>query len=130
MTEAELIFTALAELSTRQIAETDEAKGLLENAKPVKRRSNCQKRPISFRRENWKKCSNRRKFSITKSKRARVNLAILAVRKIQKMTNLQFIAQKVATAAINIQNTVQLLQEDCNHSVYFALSKRQNRQSG
>lgn len=32
MTEAELIFTALAELSTRQIAETDEAKGLTENA--------------------------------------------------------------------------------------------------
>lgn len=32
MTEAELIFTALAELSTRQIAETDEAKGLKENA--------------------------------------------------------------------------------------------------
>ncbi|OOV28669.1 RNA-binding transcriptional accessory protein [Flavobacterium sp. LM5] len=29
------------------------------------------------------------------------------------MTNLQFIAQKVATASINIQNTVQLLQEDC-----------------
>ncbi|MCZ8230309.1 Tex family protein [Flavobacterium sp.] len=29
------------------------------------------------------------------------------------MTNLQFIAQKVATAAINIQKTVQLLQEDC-----------------
>ena len=28
MSEAELIFTALAELSTRQIAETDEAKGL------------------------------------------------------------------------------------------------------
>ncbi len=32
MSEAELIFTALAELSTRQIAETDEAKGLRENA--------------------------------------------------------------------------------------------------
>ena len=32
MTEAELIFTALAELSTRQIAETEEAKGLRENA--------------------------------------------------------------------------------------------------
>jgi len=32
MSEAELIFTALAELSTRQIAETDEAKGLDENA--------------------------------------------------------------------------------------------------
>ena len=33
MSDAELIFTALAELSTRQIAETDEAKGLKENAK-------------------------------------------------------------------------------------------------
>lgn len=32
MSEAELIFTALAELSTRQIAETDEAIGLQENA--------------------------------------------------------------------------------------------------
>ena len=32
MSEAELIFTALAELSTRQIAETEKAKGLKENA--------------------------------------------------------------------------------------------------
>ncbi len=32
MSEAELIFTALAELSTRQIAETENAKGLRENA--------------------------------------------------------------------------------------------------
>jgi len=32
MSEAELIFTALAELSTRQIAETDKAKGLSQNA--------------------------------------------------------------------------------------------------
>ena len=32
MSEAELIFTALAELSTRQIAETAEAKGLKDNA--------------------------------------------------------------------------------------------------
>ena len=31
MTEAELIFTALAELSTRQIAETSDATGLGEN---------------------------------------------------------------------------------------------------
>jgi DNA-damage-inducible protein D len=37
MNEAELIFTALAELSTRQIAETDEAKGLQENAKASKK---------------------------------------------------------------------------------------------
>ncbi len=32
MSEAELIFTALAELSTRQIAETEQARGLAENA--------------------------------------------------------------------------------------------------
>jgi hypothetical protein len=37
MSEAELIFTALAEFSTRQIAETDEAKGLLPNAKAGKK---------------------------------------------------------------------------------------------
>ena len=32
MTEAELIFTALAELSTRQIAESVQATGMVENA--------------------------------------------------------------------------------------------------
>lgn len=32
MSEAELIFTALAELSTRQIAESDQAKGMEQNA--------------------------------------------------------------------------------------------------
>jgi DNA-damage-inducible protein D len=37
MTEAELIFTALAELSTRQIAETDEAKGVAQNAQAGKK---------------------------------------------------------------------------------------------
>jgi DNA-damage-inducible protein D len=37
MSEAELIFTALAELSTRQIAETEEAKGLIANAEAGKK---------------------------------------------------------------------------------------------
>jgi hypothetical protein len=37
MSEAELIFTALAELSTRQIAETEEAMGLVENARASKK---------------------------------------------------------------------------------------------
>ena len=37
MSEAELIFTALAELSTRQIAETEEAKGVLQNASTKKK---------------------------------------------------------------------------------------------
>jgi DNA-damage-inducible protein D len=43
MNEAELIFTALAELSTRQIAETDEAKGLQENAKAGKKGGSISK---------------------------------------------------------------------------------------
>ena len=37
MSEAELIFTALAELSTRQIAESEKAKGVIENAKAGKK---------------------------------------------------------------------------------------------
>ncbi|MDD3292722.1 MAG: BRO family protein [Candidatus Pacebacteria bacterium] len=37
MSDAELIFTALAELSTRQIAETMQTKGLLENKIPAKK---------------------------------------------------------------------------------------------
>jgi DNA-damage-inducible protein D len=37
MSEAELIFTALAELSTRQIAESEKAKGLIQNAKAGKK---------------------------------------------------------------------------------------------
>ena len=37
MTDAELVFTALAELSTRQIAETIEAKGLEENKIPARK---------------------------------------------------------------------------------------------
>jgi DNA-damage-inducible protein D len=43
MSEAELIFTALAELSTRQIAETDEATGMAENTRSCHQgRSDCQ----------------------------------------------------------------------------------------
>lgn len=37
MSEAELIFTALAELSTRQIYENIDAKGFKENQEPVKK---------------------------------------------------------------------------------------------
>jgi DNA-damage-inducible protein D len=44
MSDAELIFTALAELSTRQIAETMETKGLEENKIPAKRGGGVAKR--------------------------------------------------------------------------------------
>lgn len=37
MSEEKLIFTALAELSTRRIAETEKAKGLEENKIPAKK---------------------------------------------------------------------------------------------
>ena len=37
MNEAELIFTALAELSVRAIAQTEQAKGMTENAKASKK---------------------------------------------------------------------------------------------
>jgi hypothetical protein len=43
MNEAELIFTALAELSTRQIAESEQAEGFTENAKASKRSGSVAK---------------------------------------------------------------------------------------
>jgi DNA-damage-inducible protein D len=44
MSEAELIFTALAELSTRQIAETNDATGMVENKVAAKTGGNIAKR--------------------------------------------------------------------------------------
>lgn len=44
MSEAELIFTALAEMSTRQIAQVDEAKGVKKNAKAGKKGSSIAKK--------------------------------------------------------------------------------------
>ena len=51
MSEAELIFTALAELSTRQIAEKASATGMDENKVAARTGGNIAKRPAS----NWKK---------------------------------------------------------------------------
>ena len=47
MSEAELIFTALAELSTRQIAESDEAKGCLLYTSPSPRDATLSRMPSS-----------------------------------------------------------------------------------
>lgn len=44
MSEAELIFTALAELSTRQVAENENATGMIENTKAAKVGGNIAKR--------------------------------------------------------------------------------------
>jgi hypothetical protein len=50
MTEAELIFTALAELSTRQIAESDQAKGMPKNKVAARKGGGMRRR----RGWNWK----------------------------------------------------------------------------
>ena len=44
MSEAELLFTALAELSTRQVAQNNEATGFKENAKAAKTGGNIAKK--------------------------------------------------------------------------------------
>lgn len=56
MSEAELIFTALAEMSTRQIAESDEAIGMNENENAAKQGGNiAQKARINLESQTGKK---------------------------------------------------------------------------
>jgi len=55
MTEAELIFTALAELSTRQIAETDKSVGFEGNAAAGKKGGGVAKRTRLDLEEKTKK---------------------------------------------------------------------------
>ncbi len=72
MTDAELVFTALAELSTRQIAETMETKGLEDNKIPAKNGGQVAKnarleleqktgKPI-VSKNNFKRLSEQKKF--------------------------------------------------------------------
>lgn len=63
MSEAELIFTALAELSTRQIAEVEKANGLNENAVASKRGGAIAKRAkIDFEKETGQSIVSRENF--------------------------------------------------------------------
>jgi len=63
MTDAELIFTALAELSTRQIAETLEARGLEENKVPAKKGGRIAKNArIELEQKTGKKVVSGRNF--------------------------------------------------------------------
>ena len=55
MTEAELIFTALAELSTRQIAESTDATGMNENKVSAKTGGNIAKKARLELEEKTKK---------------------------------------------------------------------------
>ncbi|MDZ7587063.1 MAG: BRO family protein, partial [Patescibacteria group bacterium] len=63
MTDAELVFTALAELSTRQIAETMETKGLKENKIPAKKGGRVAKNArLELEQKTGKKVVSGRNF--------------------------------------------------------------------
>lgn len=72
MSEAELIFTALAELSTRQIAETDNATGMDENAVAAKSGGNiARKARLELEQKTGQRVVTRQNFlpPVEKSKR-------------------------------------------------------------
>lgn len=63
MTEAELIFTALAEMSTRQIAETIKATGLIENKLPAHKGGRIAKHArLELEQKTHKKIVTRKNF--------------------------------------------------------------------
>lgn len=67
MSEAELIFTALAEFSTRQIAETIEAKGLEENKIPAKKGGRVAKNArLELERKTGKRIVTGKNFLVNK----------------------------------------------------------------
>lgn len=71
MTDAELVFTALAELSTRQIAETLEAKGLQENKIPAKKGGRIAKNArLELEQKTGKRVVSEKSFLGTKRKKA------------------------------------------------------------
>jgi len=73
MSDAELIFTALAELSTRQIAETMESKGLEENKTPAKKGGRIAKNARKeLESKTGKKVVSKGNFLTTNRKRKRL----------------------------------------------------------
>ncbi len=74
MSEAELIFTALAELSTRQIAENINAKGLEENKMPAKKGGKIAKDArIALEEKTGKKIVNNNNFLQNPNGKKRLN---------------------------------------------------------
>jgi DNA-damage-inducible protein D len=63
MSEAELIFTALAELSTRQIAESTDATGMVENKTAAKTGGSIAKRArVELEEKTQKKVVSRENY--------------------------------------------------------------------
>ena len=75
MTDAELVFTALAELSTRQIAETMETKGLEENKIPAQKGGRVAKNArIELEQKTGKKVVSDRNFKQIRDKKNSFNI--------------------------------------------------------
>jgi len=73
MTDAELVFTALAELSTRQIAETEKTRGLEENKIPAKKGGRIAKDArIALEQKIGKKIVTGQNFLITNRTKKRL----------------------------------------------------------
>jgi len=69
MTDAELIFTALAELSTRQIAESVQSKGLEENKVPAKKGGRIAKDArLALEKKTGKKVISKENFKLPNKK--------------------------------------------------------------
>jgi DNA-damage-inducible protein D len=69
MTEAELIFTALAELSTRQISQTDQATGFKENKIPAQKGGKVAKRArLDLEKRTGKKVVSSENFKLPNRK--------------------------------------------------------------
>jgi len=74
MSEAELIFTALAEFSTRQIAETMETRGLEENKIPAKRGGKIAKDArVALEEKTGKKIVTGKNFLLNSARRKLLN---------------------------------------------------------
>ncbi|MFH1838159.1 MAG: BRO family protein [Candidatus Kuenenbacteria bacterium] len=70
MTEAEMIFTALAELSTRQIAETEKAQGLEDNKMPAHKGGRIAKNArLELEQKTGKRVISKENFKLPVSKR-------------------------------------------------------------
>lgn len=74
MTEAELIFTSLAELSTRQIAESEEAEGLQENKIPAQKDGRIAKNARKeLEKKTGKKVVSAENFRLPKNNKKQIN---------------------------------------------------------
>ena len=72
MTEAELIFTALAELSTRQIAETEQVRGLEKNKMPAQKGGQIAKNArLELEQKTGRRVVSKENFKLPEGKKSK-----------------------------------------------------------